>query len=155
MKKIMLTGALLMGSLVSFSAAAAEMSEEEMQQKAVVDRQAVFKLLSAGMGPLGGMARGGEYDADLALLSAERIALLAGFLPEMFAMDTSGSGIESRSQDSIWGSLDDFNSLAADLTEGANTAIGILNAQGADGIRGAVGAIGQKCGACHDRFRTD
>lgn len=156
MKKMIITGALLLGSIVSFSATAAQMSEEEMQQKAVSDRQAVFKLLGVSMGPLGGMARGGEYDEAAALQSAQRIIGLSGMITELFATDTSGaSGLTTKAQDGIWGSMDDFDGLAADLTAGANQALEILNNQGADGVRAAVGAIGQKCGACHDRFRLD
>jgi cytochrome c556 len=156
MKRIIIMGALILGSLVSFSAVAQEMSEEEMQQKAVSDRQAVFKLLGVSMGPLGGMARGAEYDEEAALQSARRIAGLSGFIAELFATDTSGnSGLMTKAQNGIWGSQADFAALAADLTEGANQAVEILSNQGADGVRAAVGAIGQKCGACLDRFRLD
>ena len=156
MKRIIITGAILLGSFFSFSVTAADMTEEEMQQKAVSDRQAVFKLLGVSMGPLGGMARGGEYNEEAARQSAGRIAGLSGMIVELFAMDTTAnSDLETRALDSIWGSQDDFAALAADLTAGAEEAMGILDAQGADGIRAAVGAIGQKCGACHDTFRLD
>ena len=157
MKRIIMTGAILLGSLISFnSVAQPQMSEEDMQKNAVASRQAVFKLLGVAMGPLGGMARGGEYDEAAAKLSAERIMVLADMIPELFAMDTSSnSDLATKAQNGIWGAQADFAGLAADLTAGATAALETLNSKGADGVRQAVGQIGQKCGACHDRFRMD
>jgi cytochrome c556 len=156
MKRIALTGAVLLGSLLSFNLIAAEMSAEELTAKAVADRQAVFKLLAVSNGPLGGMARGGAYDADAAKLSAERIAMLGAMIPAMFATDTSAAaGVTTRANSSIWKSKADFDKLAMDLVAGANEALAILDSQGEAGVRAAVGAIGPKCGACHDLFRVD
>jgi len=157
MKRIALTGAVLLGSLISLNAlAAAAPTPEEQAASAVSSRQAVFKLLSFSNGPLGGMARGGAYDADAAKLAAERVAMLGEMIPALFAMDTTSfTGNTTRAADTIWGSKADFDALAADLVAGANTALEILNSKGEAGVREAVGAIGPKCGACHDRFRLD
>ncbi|MEX2367839.1 MAG: cytochrome c, partial [Pseudohongiellaceae bacterium] len=141
MKRIILTGALVLGSLLSFNAMA-QMSEEDAQN-AVAQRQAVFKLLSFSNGPLGQMARGNmEFDLATAVEGSERVAMLAGLIPELFAADTSGMmGLETRAADTIWDNQADFAALAADLAEGANAAIEILNSQGAAGIRDAVAQI--------------
>lgn len=156
MKRIALTGAVVLSSLLSFNLMAAELSPEQQAAKAVTDRQAVFKLLAVANGPLGGMARGGAYDAATAKLSAERIAMLAGMIPALFAADTSAAtNVTTRAATTIWGSKADFDALAADLAAGAAEALSILDAQGEAGVRAAVGAIGPKCGACHDRFRLD
>lgn len=156
MKKIALTGAVLLSSLVSFNAIAAQPSPEEQAAAAVANRQAVFKLLAVANGALGSMARGAEFNADAAKLGTERVAMLAGMIPELFAMDTTSFGdIQTRSATTIWANKADFDALAQDLVNGANEALGILDSQGAGGVRAAVGAIGPKCGACHDRFRLD
>jgi cytochrome c556 len=156
MKKIAFTGAVLLSSLVSFSAIAAQPSPEEQAAAAVANRQAVFKLLSVANGALGGMARGAAYDDAAAKLGTERVIMLAGMIPELFAQDTTSfANIRTRAATTIWASKADFDALAQDLVTGATEALNILNTQGEAGVRAAVGAIGPKCGACHDRFRLD
>lgn len=156
MKKIAFAGAVLLSSLVSFSAIAAQPSPEEQAAAAVANRQAVFKLLSVANGALGGMARGAAYDDAAAKLGTERVAMLAAMIPELFAQDTTSfANITTRSATTIWANKADFDALAQDLVNGANEALEILNTQGEAGVRAAVGAIGPKCGACHDRFRLD
>jgi cytochrome c556 len=159
MKRIAITGAFLLSSLLSITAIAADAPTPE--QKAATDianRQAVFKLLSFSNAPLGGMARGGAYDAEAAKTAAERIAVLGAMIPSLFAADTTGpaaEGITTRAADTIWANKADFDMLAADLVTGANAALEILNTQGEAGVRDAVAQIGPKCGACHDRFRLE
>jgi cytochrome c556 len=159
MKKIAFTGAFLLSSLLSITAIAADAPTPE--QKAASDiatRQAVFKLLSFSNAPLGGMARGAAYDADAAKAAAERVAMLASMIPQVFAADTTGpvsAGVKTRAADTIWANKADFDMLAADLGAGAAAALAILNTQGEAGVRDAVAQIGPKCGACHDRFRLE
>lgn len=157
MKRIVMTGAILLSSLVSFNAVAAEQSPEQQAAAAVANRQAVFKLLAVSNGVLGGMSRGAPYDADAAILATERIEMLAEMIPSLFAADVTkvNHGATTRAADTIWGSKADFDQLAADLAAGAVAAREVLMTRGAEGVRDAVGAIGPKCGACHDRFRLD
>jgi cytochrome c556 len=154
MKRIALTGAVLLGSLISFNAVtAAELSPEEQAAADVATRQSVFHLLSFSNGAL---RPGANFNVDAAKVAAQRIALLGGMIPEVFAHDTSGTaGLTTRANDTIWASKADFDQLANDLVAGANEALNILNTKGAEGARDAVAAIGPKCGACHDKFRHD
>src|SRR5687768_6166865 len=103
MKRIAITGAFLLSSLLSISAIAADApTPEEKAATDIANRQAVFKLLSFANAPLGGMARGGAYDAAAAKLAAERVAMLAKMIPDLFAADTTGpaaQGIETRASD--------------------------------------------------------
>ena len=153
MKRIFLTGAALVASLMT-AGVSAQMSEEDAQT-AVDQRQAVFHLLAFSNGPLGQMARGADFDEEAVIKGTERLIVLAEMIPELFAADTRGSGVESRALDSIWTSKADFDGLAADLGTGAEEALEILKTQGASGVRPAISKIGPKCGACHDRFRLD
>ena len=158
MNRIALTGAFLLSSLLSLNLlAAAAPTPEEQAAKATADRQAVFKLLSVSNAPVGAMARpGGTYDADIAKRGLERVAMLAGMIPELFAMDTTSySSLTTRASDTIWANKADFEQLAMDLAAGATAAMEILNTQGAAGIAAAGREVGTKCGACHDRFRLD
>lgn len=153
MKRFALTGAVVLGSLLSFNAISAELSPEEQAAAAVENRQAVFKLLAVSNGPLGGMARGAEYNEEVAMQAAERIKMLAGMIPELFAMDTTTYDVETRAADTIWTSMDDFKQLAQDLADGADA---FMSSVTADNFRQSFGTnIGGKCGACHDRFRLD
>lgn len=155
MKKLLITGAIIVSSIFSVGAMA-QMSDEDAAA-AVKRRQSVFQMLSYANGPLGAMARGGEFDAEAAALAADRVAMLAPMIPELFAMaDTRGnSSVTTRASDTIWDNQADFAQLAQDLVDGAMAAKEILASQGAAGVRNAVGQIGPKCGACHDRFRLD
>lgn len=158
MKRIAITGAFLLSSLLSINVmAAAEPTPEEQAANAVAQRQAVFKLLSFSNAPLGSMARpGGEYDEAAAKLGTERVIMLAGMIPELFEQNTTEFGdLETRAADTIWDNKADFDQLAQDLADGAMAALEILNTQGEAGVRAAVAEIGPKCGACHDRFRLD
>jgi cytochrome c556 len=159
MKRFATTGAFLLSSLISFNLAAAEASPEEQAASAIANRQAVFKLLSFANAPLGGMARGGAYDAEVAIKGTERVAMLAAMIPELFAANTVGNPNPNAGRyaaaDTIWDNKADFDKLAADLVAGAEEALSILNTQGEAGVRAAVAAIGPKCGACHDRFRVE
>lgn len=154
MKKLIVTAAFIVSSILSYNAMA-QMSDEDAAA-AVKRRQSVFQLLAFSNGPLGQMARGNmDFDADAAILGSERIIMLAPMIPELFAADTRSNNVDTRAADTIWDNQDDFAQLAQDLVDGANAAIEILESQGANGVRQAVGQIGPKCGACHDRFRLD
>lgn len=157
MKRIALTGAVLLGSLLSFNTFAAEQTPEQKAAADVRTRQSIFLLLSfANANGPAGMARNVPFDLDGAKLGAERIAMLAKMIPQAFAADTRGvAGITTRASDTIWDNKADFDKLAADLEAGANQALEILNTKGQEGLRDAVAAIGPKCGACHDRFRLE
>jgi len=153
MKNLIFTGAFILSSIFSFNAIA-QMSDEDAAA-AIKRRQSVFQILAHSNGPLGAMARGGDFDAAVATRAAQRVAMVAPMIPEVFAADTRGAAGTTRALDAIWGSQDDLAALAQDLADGANAALAILESQGADGVREAVGMIGPKCGACHDRFRSD
>ena len=160
MKRIAITGAFLLSSLLSINTIAANApTPEEKAASDIATRQAVFKLLSFSNAPLGGMARGTTpFDADAAKAALERIAMLGGLIPEVFVPDTTGpesEGVATRAADTIWANKADFDMLAADLVTGANAALEIINSQGEAGVRDAVASVGPKCGACHDRFRLD
>jgi cytochrome c556 len=160
MKRIAMAGAILLSSLVSFNlAVAAEMTPEQQAAAAVKTRQSVFQLLSFSNGVLGAMSRpNGVYDKDAAILATQRVEMLAGMIPAVFAADTTAlnhGGATTRAQANIWSTKADFDMLAADLAAAAVSARGIIEAQGQAGLAEAVRTIGPKCGACHDRFRSD
>ncbi len=156
MKRAIIIGVAIIGSLISFnSIAQPQMTPEQMAGMSTANRQAVFKLLGFNMAPLGGMARGGEFNQEVALKSLERIQMLSTMIPEVFAMDTTAYDVETRALNKIWGDMDGFAAKANALSMGASEAIEIINTQGASGIRAAMQKVGPTCGSCHDDFRAE
>jgi cytochrome c556 len=160
MKRIVMAGAILLSSLVTFNTAvAAEQSPEQQAAAATATRQAVFKLLAFSNGVIGGMTRGQPFDKDAAILATQRVEMLANMIPAVFAADTTAlnhGGAKSRASNLIWSSKADFDMLAADLAAGAVAARAAIEAQGEASLPEVTRTmIGAKCGACHDRFRTD
>jgi cytochrome c556 len=157
MKRIAVTGAVLLSSLLSINVmAAAEQTPEQKAAADIANRQAVFKLLSFSQGnSYGAMARGTAYNAEVAKAGVERVIMLSKMIPEVFANDTSKiTGTTTRAVNTIWTSKADFDKMAADLTTTATAALETLNTKGEAGVKEVVAAIGPKCGACHDVYRT-
>ncbi|NDA09031.1 MAG: cytochrome c [Alphaproteobacteria bacterium] len=120
MKKLLVTGAIIASSIFSVGAVA-QMSDEDAAA-AVKRRQSVFQMLSFANGPLGQMARGGDFDAEAASLAADRVAMLAPMIPDLFAMaDTRSNSVTTRAADTIWDSQADFAQLAMDLQDPENS----------------------------------
>jgi len=154
MKKLIFTGAIIISSIFSFSAIA-QMSDEDAAA-AIKRRQSVMQVVAFSNGPIGQMMRGGDYNAEAAMLALDRVEMVAAMIPQVFGADTRGSsGGATRAIDAIWDSQDDYAQLAQDLADGAAAAREILASQGAEGIRAAGQQVGSKCGACHDGFRSD
>jgi cytochrome c556 len=162
MKRIVMAGAILLSSIVSYNlavAAAAPPTPEQQAATATANRQAVFKLLATQNGVLGAMGRpGGTYNKDAAVLATQRIEILAGMIPELFAADTMAlnhGGATSRATAGIWGAKADFDMLANDLAAAAVAARATLEAEAAPDMAALSRSVGTKCGACHDRFRAE
>lgn len=155
MKRIILISAAILSTLISFNTFAQRMSPEEQAEAAVGTRQAVFKLLAFNMGPLQGMARGGDFDQAVAVEALERIQTLATMIPDVFANDTTTYDLETRALDGIWADMGGFNSAADDLSAGAAAAMALITSEGADGVRQAIQQVGPTCGACHDAYRAE
>ncbi len=155
MKRVLLIGAAILGTLLSVNSMAQRMSPEEMAVNSTQTRQAVFKLLAFNMGPLQGMARGGDFDQAVAVESLERIQVLAAMIPDVFANNTTDYDVETRALDSIWGDMGGFTQDANDLMAGASAALDIINSEGAGGVRNAIQQVGPMCGACHDAYRAE
>lgn len=134
--------------------AVAQLTEEDAMD-AIRDRRAVFRLIAHSNRPLGEMLRGRrDFDFDVLVNGSRRIAMLAGMIPEMFETDTRGhAGLETRASSLIWDGKDNFLDIAANLAEGANNAVDILQTQGEDGLKQAADAITRNCSACHDTYR--
>lgn len=151
-------GALAISAVLTLLAAplSAAPSPDERAAYAVDTRQSVLHLMGFYIGPLAGMARG-QLPVDLGVIAnnAGRIAELAPMVPETFATDTREFALDTEALPVIWEKPDAFNAKAATLEEKAQALATLAESGTEDGIRGAIGAMGQACGSCHDDFRVD
>ena len=132
-----------------------DMTPAERAAAAVELRQGLYQLLFFNLRPIGAMAQGAPFDAELAERNARRIAALAPMIPDVMATDTRRFNTDTRALDRIWDNMDDFNEKAQALMDNANA----FADAAATGNRGtamrAFRALGGSCGNCHDDYRED
>ena len=146
-------GLAALGALATVSAALAQGSPAD--QKAVEQRQALFKEIDKAFKPIGEIVkRKAAYDATVVQESAAKLATLAPKIPDMFTVDThAATGIKTKARENIWTSLPDFKAKSETLVK----AIEGLAAAGKSGdekaLRPAFATVGKACSACHDNYK--
>ena len=126
---------------------------DERTQKAIDARQGLLKVVAQYFGPIVGMARGQiPYDPALIEKNAGKVAQLAPMIPDLFAMDTSASGLTSDAKAGIWADYADFSAKAATTTERANALVAATT-EGQGATMKAFGALGASCKNCHESYR--
>lgn len=119
-------------------------------------RQAQMQLYSFNLGILGAMAKGTvEYNADAASAAAGNLASLSSL--NQMAMWVPGSdsdtlGDASRALPAVWAEGSKAQAIGMEMAS-ASAAMAEVAGTGLDGVRGAIGAVGKTCGACHDDYR--
>ena len=126
---------------------------DERTQKTIEARQGLLKVVAQYFGPIVGIAKGQiPYDAALIEKNAGKVAQLAPMITDMFALDTSASGIETEAKAAIWADYADFSAKAATTTERAQALVA-ATAEGQGATMKAFGALGASCKSCHDSYR--
>jgi cytochrome c556 len=118
-------------------------------------RQAVYTVLGTQFGIMGAMAQGrAPWDAKAFATAAERAAFISGVAPDTFPAG-SESGAPTKAKPEIWRNTAEFGRLMKDLE--LKTAALATAAKGgdADAAKAALGAAGQTCKACHDKYKAD
>ena len=142
-----------LGALAGASAALAQGSPAE--QKAVEQRQALFKEIDKAFKPVGEIVkRKAPYDAAVVQESAAKLATLAPKIPDVFAVDThAATAIKTKARENIWTNLPDFKAKSEALVK----ALESLAAAGKSGdekaLRPAFATVGKACSACHDNYK--
>lgn len=158
-KKLLSVGALALASALVVSAHAQDEeppTPAELAAGATETRQAVFKLLGFHMAPISGMARGAEFDAELAERNALRIAALAPMIPEVFGVyDTREFDVETEALPVIWDNTDDFSQKAEELQDAATAFAAVASSGDRNTTIAAIRAFGSTCGNCHREYRVD
>ena len=142
---------------LAFSALGAGAAAASEIEAAVEARQGQFKLFSFNIGPLVEMAQGDiEYDADMAATAAENLAKVTTLQQDWLWPEGSDNESidDTRALPAIWEDLGDFADKHAALGE-ATAELEMVAGDGLDALRGAIGAVGNACSACHDEYRAE
>ena len=133
-----------------------DMTPEERAAAAVAQRKALFQTIVFNLRPIGAMAQGAPFDAEVAERNARRIAAIASMIPEVLEPDTSDfDNIETTTLDSIWDNLDDIATKAQALEDNALAFADAAATGEFAQAMGAFRAFGGSCGNCHDTYRVD
>lgn len=118
-------------------------------------RQSLMDLYAYNLGVLGGMAQGRmEYDSELAAEAAESLHYLTMSVTErMWPEGSDNASMQgTRALPAIWTDGEGFEEREDALIAAAEA---MSTAAGTDlaSLQGAMGALGQACGACHQTYR--
>lgn len=145
-----LIAAMLGGALCATAAIA-----QEDENPAVEARQSQMHLHAFNLGILGRMAQGqAEYDAELAQVAADNLAVIAGtdwhaYFPEGTAV---GEVDDTDALPEIWTNMADFEAKQQEMADAADAMAAVAGTDLA-AVQGAMGALGGTCSACHKAYR--
>lgn len=124
-------------------------------ERAIDYRKAVFKVVAGNFSPLAQSAQGKlELSAAAANQYAQRLAAIAEFPRDAFP-DISREG-DTKAKPEIWTDKAGFEKLLNELGT-ATKALAAVTANAdakPDDFKAAVGAIGNACKGCHDKYRA-
>lgn len=145
-------GLATLGALAGASAALAQ-----AEQKAIEDRQALFKEIDKAFKPVGEMVKRKQpYDAAIVQDSAAKLATLAPKIPDAFKVDTHAvEGVKTKARDNIWTNLPDFKAKADALVKSLDGLAAAGKAGDEKALRPAFAAVGKACSACHDNYKDN
>ena len=151
------SGFLVTAALLPLIVGSGAMAQDaDPNEKAVENRQAVLKLVGWSIGPLGAMARGrAPVEPEVVGTNAKRISALMEMMPDAFARDTRGSGVDTKALDGIWDNMDDFNSKSLATLRAADELVAVAGTEDETAIKTAIGKMARTCGSCHDEYKAD
>lgn len=145
-------GAWKIGAAAVLLTAATATAHQGVQNPAVLDRMNGMTAMADAMEVLVTMMRGSaEFDADRANAAIAAVGEEAGRVIPLFATEETDPASEALP--AIWEEFADFEAKARDLELVAARFAGSVVAP--EDLRGAVRALGQSCGACHDAYREE
>lgn len=123
-------------------------------EKSIEYRQALYKVVAGNFGPLAQNAQGKlELAPGAARKYAERLAAIADFTRDAYP-DISREG-KTKAKRGIWSERAEFDKLLNDFNS-ATRALAVVTARAdakPEDFKAAVGAVGNTCKGCHDKFR--
>jgi cytochrome c556 len=126
---------------------------EQEAERAVKTRQGLFDVQGFAFGPVGAMLKGAPFDAGVAAKAGARVAMTAGLIPEVFALDTRKFQVKTKAREVIWTQKADFEKKAGNLQKAAEALETAAKGGDRSATLKAADAVGQACKSCHDDFR--
>lgn len=143
------------GAVLLLGATAASQAQTATPaEKAIEYRQAVFKVVAGNFGPLAQNAQGKlELQPAAVRQYAERLAAIAEFPRDAFP-DISREG-KTRAKPEIWSERAEFDKLLKDFNDAVRSLSTVASSAALkpEDFKAAVGAVGNTCKGCHDKFR--
>jgi cytochrome c556 len=135
--------------------AASQAPSATAAQQAIKARKAVYTLIANSFGPLSTVAQGkAPYDNADALKRAERLSVLAAYVPDVFPEISNGG--ETKAKPEIWSNRADFDQRSKQLLDDANALLRTVKQDGkeSDTFKNAVSTVAKDCKGCHDLYRA-
>ena len=130
-------------------------AQQTPAEKAIQYRQSVFRIVAGNFGPLAQKAQGKAElnDADTRKYAA-RLASIAEFAADAFP-EVSRDG-NTKAKPDIWSDRAEFDKLVGDLATQTRALAAVTTRPNAtpEEFKAAVGAVGNACKTCHDKFRA-
>ncbi len=123
---------------------------------AIKARKAHMSLYAFNVGMLGAMAKGdAPYDSAAASAAASNLAALASLNAAAYWPQGSAKGEaeNTRALPAIWENMSDVGAKAGALRD-ATAALAAAAGTDLASLQGALGPVGQACGACHQTYRA-
>lgn len=118
-------------------------------------RQAVYTVLGTQFGIMGAMAQGrAPWDAKAFTTAAERAAFISSVAPDTFPPG-SESGAPTEAKPEIWRNQEEFGRMMRDLQDKTRALATAARSGDQNAAKAALGAAGQTCKACHDKYKAD
>jgi len=149
-KKLMLAGfALALGAGYALTAFSQVKPEIMVKQ-----RQAAMTLQGKYAGPLGAMAAGkAPYNADTVAFNAAMLDALSRMPWDGFAESTKGVTVKTAALPAIWSEPAKFKAAQDNFQSAVQALVKVSRGGDEAAVKGAIGAMGKACGACHQDFR--
>ena len=129
---------------------------EKHANKANHVRHAVFTMLGANMGTLGGMAKGKiPFNAKVVERNATRINQLSYMIADFTKTNTSAYKVKTDALPDVWTKREAFEKRINDLTSASAKLVKVSTTGNEAAIKSAIGGVGKTCGGCHDDFKKD
>ena len=147
-------GLATLGALAGVSAALAQANPA--QQKAVEERQDLFKKIDEAFKPVGEMVKRKQpYDAKVVQDSAAKLKTLVPKIPDAFTTDTHTlTGVKTKARENIWTNMPDFKQKADALLKSLDGLEAAGQAGDEKALRPAFAAVGKACSNCHDNYKN-
>lgn len=141
------------GMILCCGLVAAQGAGPSRAEQLIKYRQAIYTVIGGNFGPMAAAVQGkAPYEPKEFATRAERVAFLARLLDEAYPEESRG-GAPTKAKADIWANRAEFDRLLDDMQAKAGELAEVAKSGDMERIRPAVGATGQACKACHDKFR--